>query len=109
VNQQNNKIFNLLLLYIVVVSHHAYIFFFILSIPFVIIYAPWYIWVPLISWFLNATMGQGWICPYTAVENKIRKKVGLPQIDAFVKHYYIKPYIRLKIKLKKRNRKSLTN
>ena len=107
--RQNNKIFNLLLLYIVVVSHHAYIFFFILSLPFVIIKAPWYIWVPLISWFFNATMGQGWICPYTAVENKIRKKVGMPQIDAFVKHYYIKPYIRLKIKLKKRNRKSLTN
>ena len=65
-----------------------------------ILNAPWYISVPLISWFLNAAIGQGWICPWTALENKYRKKVGMPTIDTFVKHYYIKPYIRYKIRNK---------
>ncbi|MBM01724.1 MAG: hypothetical protein CL762_03295 [Chloroflexi bacterium] len=78
---------------------------FIASLPVMIVKAPWYISVPLISWFLNASIGQGWICPWTTIENKLRKKVGYPQIDAFVKHYYIKPYIRYKIRSKIRSAK----
>ena len=68
--------------------------------PVMILNAPWYISVPLFSWFLNAAIGQGWICPWTALENKYRKKVGMPTIDTFVKHYYIKPYIRYKVRNK---------
>ena len=37
--------------------------------------------------------GQHW-------KNKYRKKVGLPTIDTFVKHYYMKPYVRYKIRNK---------
>ena len=73
-----------------------------------IIKAPWYISIPLLSWFVNAAIGQGWICPVTAVENRYRKKVGYPQIDTFVKHYYIKPYMRYKIKSKIRSAKKDT-
>lgn len=89
-----------ILLYSIIISHHTYIFLFLISLPVMILNAPWYISVPLLSWFLNAAFGQGWICPWTALENKYRKKVGLPTIDTFVKHYYMKPYVRYKIRNK---------
>tara|TARA_B100001029_G_scaffold175109_1_gene176145 strand:- start:10593 stop:10922 length:330 start_codon:yes stop_codon:yes gene_type:complete len=102
---QEKKLIDYILLYSVIISHHVYILLFIASLPVMIVKAPWYISVPLISWFLNASIGQGWICPWTTIENKLRKKVGYPQIDAFVKHYYIKPYIRYKIRSKIRSAK----
>jgi len=106
---KKNNLSNLILLYIVVVSHHSYIFLFTLSLPFLFIKAPWYISIPLLSWYLNAAFGDGWICPWTALENNLRKSVGYPQINAFIRHYYIKPYMRIKIKIRKRsaNRNSL--
>ncbi|MEC9450872.1 MAG: DUF2784 family protein [Chloroflexota bacterium] len=102
---QEKKLIDYILLYSVIISHHVYIILFIASVPVMIIKAPWYISVPLISWFLNASIGQGWICPWTTLENKLRKKVGYPQIDAFVKHYYVKPYIRYKIRSRIRSAK----
>ncbi len=102
---QEKKLIDYILLYSVIISHHVYIILFIASMPVMIIKAPWYISVPLISWFLNASIGQGWICPWTTLENKLRKKVGYPQIDAFVKHYYVKPYIRYKIRSRIRSAK----
>ena len=96
----DKKIFDHVILYSIIISHHTYIFLFIISLPVMILNAPWYISVPLFSWFLNAAIGQGWICPWTALENKYRKKVGMPTIDTFVKHYYIKPYIRYKVRNK---------
>ena len=94
------KISDQIILYSIIISHHVYIFLFIISLPVMILNAPWYISVPLFSWFLNAAIGPGWICPWTALENKYRKKVGMPTIDTFVKHYYIKPYVRYKIRNK---------
>ena len=105
---QEKKLIDYILLYSVIISHHLYIILFIASLPVMIIKAPWYISIPLLSWFVNATIGQGWICPVTAVENRYRKKVGYPQIDTFVKHYYIKPYMRYKIKSKIRSAKKDT-
>ena len=102
---QEKKLIDYILLYSVIISHHVYIILFIASMPVMIIKAPWYISVPLISWFLNASIGQGCICPWTTLENKLRKKVGYPQIDAFVKHYYVKPYIRYKIRSRIRSAK----
>jgi len=105
---QEKKLLDYILLYSVIISHHLYIVLFIASLPVMIIKAPWYISIPLCSWFLNAAIGQGWICPMTAIENRYRKKVGHPQIDTFVKHYYIKPYMRYKIKSKIRSAKKNT-
>ena len=96
----DKKISDQIILYSIIISHHTYIFLFIISLPIMILNAPWYISVPLFSWFLNAAIGQGWICPWTALENKYRKKVGMPTIDTFVKHYYIKAYIRYKVRNK---------
>ena len=97
---RERKISDQIILYSIIISHHTYIFLFIISLPVMILNAPWYISVPLLSWFLNAAIGQGWICPWTALENKYRKRVGMPTIDTFVKHYYIKPYIKYKIRNK---------
>ncbi|MFL2673196.1 MAG: DUF2784 family protein [Dehalococcoidia bacterium] len=105
---QEKNLIDYILLYSVIISHHLYIILFIASLPVMIIKAPWYISIPLLSWFVNAAIGQGWICPVTAVENRYRKKVGYPQIDTFVKHYYIKPYMRYKIKSKIRSAKKDT-
>ncbi|GIS28944.1 MAG: hypothetical protein CM15mP129_11410 [Chloroflexota bacterium] len=97
----DKKISDQIILYSIIISHHTYIFLFIISLPVMILNAPWYISVPLFSWFLNAAIGQGWICPWTALENKYRKKgFGKAILIHFLKHYYIKPFIKIQGKNK---------
>jgi hypothetical protein len=32
-------------------------------------------------------------CPLTNYENKIRKRLGKPPVDGFIKHYFYSPYV----------------
>ena len=55
---------------------------------------PWYVALPLCTFIAVVSFSRVLDCPLTAIENKLRKQVGLPPIKAFIKHYFIKPYIR---------------
>jgi|TARA_B110000116_G_scaffold251564_1_gene246746 hypothetical protein len=35
-------------------------------------------------------------CPYTDLENNLRKKIGKPKIKGFIYHYYLKNFVRIK-------------
>lgn len=50
---------------------------------------PWYVAAPLISFIVNLTFTPV-SCPLTKLENKIRKKMGLPEIRFFVAHYFLR-------------------
>jgi len=87
-----------LILFLVVSSHHFYIVAILASIPFLIFNASWYVSLPLLTWLLYLGFSQILDCPWTSLENRYRKKIGMPTIDTFIKHYYVKPYKKLKIR-----------
>ena len=84
--------------FLVVFSHHLYIVTILISIPFLIFNTSWYVSLPLLTWILYLGFSQILDCPWTNLENRYRSKIGIPTIDTFIKHYYVKPYKRLKIK-----------
>ena len=86
------------ILFLVVFSHHLYIVAILISIPFLIFNTSWYVSLPLLTWILYLGFSQILDCPWTNLENRYRSKIGIPTIDTFIKHYYVKPYKRLKIK-----------
>lgn len=55
-------------------------------------YTPWYIALPLCTFIGVISTSRVLDCPLTAKENKMRRELGLPEIRAFIKHYFIKPY-----------------
>lgn len=61
-----------------------------LFLPFL---APWYIALPCCT-MIGRVLCTTVKCPLTVLENKIRKKIGWPQIDRFVGHYIIKWILR---------------
>ncbi len=48
---------------------------------------PWYVWVPCCTLVARMLFTDN-RCPLTILENKIREKIGMPQIEGFVKHYF---------------------
>ena len=89
-----------MVLFLVIISHHLYIVSLIVSIPMLIFNTPWYVSFPLLTWIFFLGFSQILDCPWTNLENRYRKKVGKPSIDTFIKNYYVKPYIKLKIKIR---------
>ena len=53
---------------------------------------PWYYVFPVVT-FLSQLACTRFNCPFTNYENKIRKKLGKPQINGFIKHYFYAPYV----------------
>ena len=66
---------------------------------------PWYICLPLCSFIILISFSRVLDCPMTRFENKLRVQQGRPQIKGFIGHYFLKPYIRAKIK-RSRSRRS---
>lgn len=62
---------------------------------------PWEVALPLCSFIFWISCNKGGMCPMTAIENKVRKQLDMPEIRGFVKHYIIKPVFKLKRKLRK--------
>lgn len=58
----------------------------------------WYIWLPLVVFIVNTLLTPG-ECIMTKVENKLRRSLGLNEIRGFIKTYFVKPYVKLKLKL----------
>ena len=59
---------------------------------------PWYVCLPLCSFIALISFSRVLDCPMTRYENKMRVKLGKPTIKGFIGHYFLKPYIRRKIK-----------
>lgn len=53
-----------------------------------VIYEPWYIWLPLNVWIINLAILPV-RCPLTTLENYVRKKLGLPSINSFIKVHFL--------------------
>ena len=58
---------------------------------FVIFNEPFWIWVPVNIWVMHLMFSPVLVCPATIWENRLRRKLGKPEIKTFFLHYYIKP------------------
>ena len=68
---------------------------------------PWYVALPLCTFIAVISFSRVLDCPLTAIENKFRKEIGLPPIKAFIKHYFIRPYVRVRYNRKKKRKEKL--
>lgn len=59
--------------------HLVLIFANLISIPLLIVYTPFYIWVPIIT-MMNSPVVGGTYCSFNRLENHFRRKVGMRQI-----------------------------
>ena len=78
-----------LLFHFVVVTHHIGLFGLIASVPLLIIKEPPWVSLPLVGWIMYLGFSRVLDCPYTRLENYLRRKLGLPEIKTFLKHYYL--------------------
>jgi len=93
---------------ILVTAHHALLLtnlvaFFMLA---KIVTSLWFVSIPLMTYISWKSFSRELTCPLTDLENKFRKKLGMDQIKAFVRHYYVKPIKNMMRKRKKRARKT---
>ena len=79
---------------IIIVSHHIGLWTITASVPLLFINEPIWISLPLSAWIMHLALNR-LDCPYTKLENYIRRKLGMEEITTFISHYYKKPYHRL--------------
>ena len=89
-----NKVIWRIFLSIIIVSHHIGLWGIMSSIPLLIFNEPIWISLPLCSWIMHLALNR-LDCPYTRLENYLRRKLGMEEISTFISHYYKKPYHRL--------------
>lgn len=53
---------------------------------------PWYIAAPICTAIARMSFSPNVKCPVTLIENKIRKRIGLKEIDGFAKHYFLNKF-----------------
>lgn len=86
----NDKAFLHPALVLVAICHFIIILGNILACIIIPFTTPWYIALPLCTFLVRLGLMPD-DCPVTRLENKIRVKLGMVQIDRFITHYYIKP------------------
>lgn len=52
----------------------------LISIPFVVAYEPFYIWMPIITFLVSPLIGGNY-CMFNRLENFFRFKAGMPLIE----------------------------
>jgi len=80
-----------ILFYLLVIVHHISVLLLVISPPFLIVYEPFWVWLPLNVWIMHILFSPVLVCPATIWENRLRRKLNKPVIKTFVLHYYIKP------------------
>ena len=88
-NVMKTKLYKLLF-YFVVTTHHLGLFGLVASVPLLIIKEPPWVSLPLVGWIMYLGFSRVLDCPYTRLENYLRRKLNLPEIKTFLKHYYLK-------------------
>ena len=98
-----SKAFYRIWLSITIVTHHIAIWTVLASVPLLFINEPIWVALPLTTWIMHLGLNR-LDCPYTRLENYLRKKLGLHEITTFISHYYKKPYHKLMWAIERNNR-----
>ena len=76
---------------VIAVVHLAMIALNLISIPFLIVLEPFYIWMPLITFLVSPLIG-GTYCMFNRLENHYRQKAGMPLIQDRVGELFNRRY-----------------
>lgn len=71
---------NKIMVYIISIIHLLMIFLNLIAIPFLIIYEPFYIWMPIITLLVSPVIGSTY-CMFNRLENYFRIKAGMDIIQ----------------------------
>lgn len=82
------KLFLYLALVIIVFMHYILFIVLVGSVPFLFLYEPWYVSIPVAVWLLNL-MTLPVRCPLTTLENRVRRELGLKTIRGFVSYWIL--------------------
>lgn len=88
------KLYLLIVFHVFVVVGNLAAFF---ILPFKV---PFYVALPIMSYIFTISFSRDFTCPLTAAENRLRRKMDLPEIKGFIGHYFVKPYRRLMRRMK---------
>lgn len=85
------------MLFLTQVGHHLFVLGNIASFFLLPMKTPFYVWIPLLTFLINLFFSPIFRqCPVTSLENRLRTTLNKPTIGGFVKHYYIKNFLRIK-------------
>ena len=98
-----SKTFYRICLSIIIVSHHIGLLIITASVPLLFINEPIWVALPISTWIMHLALNR-LDCPYTRLENYLRRKLGLEEISTFISHYYKKPYHRLMWAIERKSR-----
>lgn len=104
---KNIKLLIVVLLHWVVVLGNFSAFFILSFQGFTPYGLPWYVCLPLCSFIALISFSRVLDCPMTRYENKLRVQLGRPTIKGFIGHYFLKPYVRRKIRKARAKRESV--
>ena len=85
-----------LLFYLLVIVHHISVLLLLVSPTLLIVYEPFWVWLPVNVWIMHVIFSPVLVCPATIWENRLRRKLDKPVIKTFILHYYIKPIKRIR-------------
>ena len=83
----------MILLVLLVIFHMAIVVLDVIAIGMIIIYLPWWISLPFGTIGANVyyqSINRG--CPLTAWENSIRRRLGMAEVDNFLRWYFVDPF-----------------
>lgn len=86
--KKGKKIILRLLLWLLVISHHLALWMITLSVPLLFLKEPIWISLPLSAWVMHLGCTR-LNCPLTRYENYLRRNLGMPEIETFLRHYYV--------------------
>ena len=86
-----NKTFYRIWLAFTITTHHLALWTITASVPLLFINEPIWVALPLSAWIMHLALNR-LDCPYTRLENYLRRKLGMEEISTFISHYYKKPY-----------------
>jgi len=78
-----------LLFMVIVFAHFVYVAAATVSMFFIPFCVPWFVAVPLMAVPPALAFSPG-RCPLTMLENRVRDRLGLPQIHGFLNHYLLR-------------------
>ena len=86
-----SKTFLRIWLAFIITSHHVAIWTILSSVPLLWLNEPIWVSLPISTWVMHLALNR-LDCPYTRLENSLRRKLGMEEISTFISHYYKKPY-----------------
>lgn len=65
-----------------------------------LIWEPWYVSIPLVTWILRLPVLPG-VCQLTQLESSLRVRLGLSPIKSFIREHVLKTYVKIKKRIKR--------